>query len=263
MMKINKVYNEDCLETLRKMPDDFIDLVVTSPPYDNLRDYKGYTFEFEAIAKELFRVMKIGGCVVWVVGDATIDGSETGTSFRQALFFKDIGFNLNDTMLYQKLNPSPNETGPRYQACFEYMFCFSKGKPKTFNPIMVKAQEFGKRKPGKHATFTEKNGLRRKASSICGIRAKKFHYNIFGYFRYIQEKHPATFPLDLAIDQIKTWSNPGDLVYDPFMGSGKVAVACLQYQRNFIGSEISAEYCVDIEKVIRKEKQNPGFKLLK
>ena len=130
-MEINKLYNENCLETMAKMPDNFIDLTVTSPPYDNLREYKGYSFAFEQIAKELFRITKQGGVVVWVVGDATMNGSESGTSFKQALFFKEIGFNLHDTMIYQKVNYVPL-THNRYEQSFEFMFILSKGKPKTF-----------------------------------------------------------------------------------------------------------------------------------
>lgn len=107
---MNRDYNYitlgDCVELMKEIPDDFIDLTVTSPPYDNLRDYNNemtWNFEkFKEVAKELFRITKPGGVVVWVVGDATIKGSETGTSFRQALFFKDCGFNLHDTMIYKK-----------------------------------------------------------------------------------------------------------------------------------------------------------------
>jgi len=131
-MEINKVYNEDCLITMSKMTNGFVDLVITSPPYDNLRTYNGYFFDFEKIAKELFRIMKNGGIVVWIVSDATYNGSETGSSFRQALYFKEIGFNLHDTMIYRKLNPPPNSM-TRYQQMFEYMFIFSKGKPTTTN----------------------------------------------------------------------------------------------------------------------------------
>lgn len=134
-MELNKIYNMDCLEGLRLLPDSYIDLTVTSPPYDDLRNYNGYSFDFENIAKELFRVTKEGGVVVWVVNDKTKNGSETGTSFRQALYFKEIGFNLHDTMIYAKNNPTPSKTN-RYQPAFEYMFVLSKGKPKTFNPIM-------------------------------------------------------------------------------------------------------------------------------
>src|SRR5690554_7883067 len=133
-MELNQIINGDCLEHMKDMPDNYIDLTVTSPPYDNLRTYNGFFFDFEEIAKELFRITKPGGVVVWVVGDATIKGSETGTSFRQALYFKEIGFNLHDTMIYLKDGFSFPESN-RYPNVFEYMFVFSKNKPKTFNPI--------------------------------------------------------------------------------------------------------------------------------
>src|SRR5690625_1719108 len=134
MIEINKNYNENNLETMARMPDDFIDLTVTSPPYDDLRTYNGYSFCFENVAKELYRVTKEGGVVVWVVGDATKDGSESGTSFKQALYFMECGFNLHDTMIYQRVSPFPSNV--RYQQSFEYMFVFSKGKPNTFNPVL-------------------------------------------------------------------------------------------------------------------------------
>ena len=135
-MEVNKIYNENCLDTMTKMPDNFVDLTVTSPPYDSLRVYNGYSFDFEAVAKELFRVTKQGGIVVWVVADATTKGSETGTSFRHALFFKEIGFNLHDTMIYAKNSYMPL-THNRYEQAWEYMFVLSKGRPSTFRPIMV------------------------------------------------------------------------------------------------------------------------------
>ena len=143
-----KLYLGDCKEVMKTIPDNSIDLTVTSPPYDNLRDYNGYTFDFEGIAKELFRVTKDGGVVVWVVGDATIKGSETGTSFKQALYFKDIGFNLHDTMIYKKINYIPL-THNRYEQEFEYMFVFSKGKPKSFNPIMINCKTVGSKTSGR------------------------------------------------------------------------------------------------------------------
>jgi DNA modification methylase len=133
---VNKIICGDCLEVMKKIPDGSVDLVLTSPPYDNLRTYNGYNFDFEGIAKELHRVTKDGGVIVWVVGDATIKGSETGTSFKQALYFKEIGFNLHDTMIYHK-NNYPPLTHNRYEQCFEYMFVFSKRYLKSFNPIMV------------------------------------------------------------------------------------------------------------------------------
>ena len=136
MIELNKIYNKDCLYGLELLEDSYVDLTVTSPPYDDLRSYNGYSFEFEKIAQELYRVTKPGGVIVWIVSDRTKNGSETGTSFRQALYFKDIGFNLHDTMIYEKNNPTPQKS-KRYQPCFEYMFVLSKGKPKIFNPIMV------------------------------------------------------------------------------------------------------------------------------
>ena len=148
-MEINKIYNENCIETMAKMPDNFIDLTVTSPPYDNLREYKGYSFAFEEIAKELFRIIKQGGVVVWVVGDATIKGSETGTSFKQALYFKEIGFNLHDTMIWRKTTPVPQFKTKRYTNCFEYMFIFSKGQPNVCNYLETNCKTAGNKKKQK------------------------------------------------------------------------------------------------------------------
>ncbi len=144
-MNINKIYNECCLETMSRMDDGLIDLVITSPPYDNIRKYKGFEFEFKKIAKELYRVLKDGGIVVWIVGDQTINGSESGTSFKQALYFKRIGFNIHDTMIYVKNNFMPL-THNRYDQAFEYMFILSKGRPQTFNPIKIDCMYKGKRK---------------------------------------------------------------------------------------------------------------------
>ena len=241
-MEINKIYNEDCLDTMKKMPDNFIDLTVTSPPYDNLRKYNGYSFDFENIAKELFRVTKVGGVVVWVVGDATIKGSETGTSFRQALFFKEIGFNLHDTMIYQKTNPIPL-THNRYEQGFEYMFIFSKGKPKTFNPILIDVKTPNKKYKWKSK---EIGSSKRERDEITFSKNKKIKLNIFEYALIGNRdagKHPAPFPEKLAEDHILSWSNEGDLVYDPFMGSGTTAKMSILNNRNWIGSEISKEYC--------------------
>lgn len=251
-MEINKCYNEDCLNTMAHMCDNFIDLTVTSPPYDNLRHYNGYDFDFESVAKELYRVTKPGGIVVWVVGDATIKGSETGTSFRQALYFKEIGFNLHDTMIYAKTNYIPL-THRRYEQQFEYMFVFSKGRPKTFNPIMKDNVQAGCRKGG---TFNQDGGSLRGRHKDSGVAYQSIRPNIFFYNigmmssskdRFAFE-HPAIFPEKLAEDHIISWSNPGDLVYDPFMGSGTVAKMAIINGRAWIGSEISKEYCNIVER---------------
>ena len=244
---INKVHNENCLETMANMPDNFLDLTVTSPPYDGLRTYNGYSFDFESIAKELYRVTKKGGVLVWVVGDSTLKGSESGTSFRQALFFKEIGFNLHDTMIYQKINYVPL-THDRYEQSFEYMFILSKGKPKTFNPIRI---------PCKHAGKVEKYGLERRqnhganhamrlysATEFKATKADKIAPNIFSY-SVGKEKtgHPAPFPEKLAEDHILTWSNEGDLVYDCFAGAGTTSKISIINNRKWLASEVSEAYC--------------------
>lgn len=243
----------DCLERMMKeIPDNSIDLTVTSPPYDNLRTYKGYSFDFEGIAKELYRITKDGGVVVWVVNDATIKGSETGTSFRQALYFKDIcGFNLHDTMIYHKHNPVPNELGKRYQPSFEYMFVLSKNKPKTFNPIKEKAICYEKgRKPVKELMQRNKDGDIMMSNSSKFAKPLKFRHNVFTYTLGKNSKHPAIFPEQLAQDHIISWSNEGDIVFDPFTGSGTTAKMALLNNRKFIGCEIAEEYMDIIKECI-------------
>ncbi len=240
-MELNKIYNESNLETMGKMPDGFIDLTVTSPPYDNLREYKGYSFAFEEIAKELYRVTKKGGVLVWIVNDATVKGSETGTSFRQALFFKDCGFNIHDTMIWEKSSFIPL-THNRYEQCFEYMFILSKGKPKTFNPIKEVSKFGGKKSTGSFRhdlnNLTERNG------SV--VNEHKIHKNIVVF--PVTKKangHPAAFPEEMSDWHIKSWSNENDLIYDCFAGSGTTLKMARLNNRNYIGSEISSEY-VDI-----------------
>jgi site-specific DNA-methyltransferase (adenine-specific) len=252
-MEINKIYNEDCLLTMAKMPDNFIDATVCSPPYDLIRDYKGFTFEFEKIAVELFRVTKDGGIVVWVVGDGTENGSETLTSFKQAIFFKEVaGFKVHDTMIYQKSGfnfPANN----RYHQVFEYMFVLSKGKPKTFNPIWDKPNKYiGQKAHGLHRGKNENEYVdmskivKAKPIGEFGKRYNIWYYKVGGgnvTKDKIAYKHPAIFPEKLAQDHIISWTNPDDLVYDPFMGSGTVAKCCKLLNRRYIGSEISDEYC--------------------
>lgn len=245
-LEINKIYNMDCVEGMRMLPDNFIDLTVTSPPYDDLRQYKGFEWDFEATAQELYRVTCEGGTVVWVVGDATVDGSETGTSFRQALYFKDVGFNLHDTMIYAKNNPVPNKQN-RYQQQFEYMFVFTKGRVKTFNPIMRQNKYAGEKIAG---TFRhEKDELTKMTERVT--KAESIENNIWWYsvgkcmstLDEIAHRHPAVFPEELARDHIISWSNEGDLILDPFMGSGTTAKVAMHNNRNFIGFELSSEYC--------------------
>jgi DNA modification methylase len=229
---LNKIHVENCLDTMKRMPDEFVDLVVTSPPYDNLRTYNGYSFDFESIAAELFRVTKWGGVVVWVVGDAVLNGTESGSSFRQALHFMSLGFNLHDTMIYEKNSPAypARASGNRYTQIFEYMFVFSKGKPKSAKMICDKPnkwagfKDFSGKLKNPVPEFSPRNNIWRYVTSFNGV------------------KHPAPFPEQLALDHVLTWSVEGDVVYDPFMGSGTTAKAAVMTGRQWIGSEISQEY---------------------
>jgi len=249
----NKIIQGDCLEVMKTMEDGCIDLTVTSPPYDNLRTYNGYTFDFEGIAKELYRVTKQGGVVVWVVGDATIKGSETGTSFKQALYFKEIGFNLHDTMIWEKDGCIYPETN-RYYPIFEYMFILSKGKPKTCNQINDrKNKNFGQKIDRERKSRLADGSFIPTSSFGSNKKTKEFgvRYNIWkfgmggmkGTKDKIAYKHPATFPEKLAEDHILSWSNEGDTILDPMAGSGTTLKMAKKNNRNYIGIEISEEYC--------------------
>lgn len=243
---LNKITQGDCVDLMRKLQNECIDLTVTSPPYDNLRTYNGYSFDFENVAKELYRVTKHGGVVVWVVGDATVKGSETGTSFRQALYFKEIGFNLHDTMIYAKENYVPL-THNRYEQQFEYMFVLSKGKPKTFNPIKIPCKNAGKTHNRSRDVRKYDNDSIRFRDEITTVKDDKQAPNIWFYvigkkFDKEAHKHPAIFPESLAKDHILSWSNPGDVVLDPFMGSGTTAKMAKLNARNYVGFELSEEY---------------------
>lgn len=242
-MEINKCYNENCLDTMSRMKDNFIDLTVTSPPYDNLRTYNGYSFDFESVAKDLYRVTKQGGVVVWIVSDATINGNETGTSFKQALYFKEVGFNLHDTMIWNKNGFSAvGALKARYAPVFEYMFVFSKDKPKTFNPIKDRINKHGGKKAS--GTIRQRDGSTKPMSKEMIINEFGQRFNIWDIGPQRQRGgHPAPFPEAIARDHIVSWSNEGDLVYDPFMGSGTTARMSLLNSRKWVGSEISEEYC--------------------
>lgn len=249
MIELNKIYNEDCLEGMKRIPDCSIDLTVTSPPYDDLRKYNGFSWDFEGVAQELFRVTKDGGIVVWIVGDKVEKGSESCSSFRQALYFKDVGFNLHDTMIYEKSTaPFPEQT--RYVQKFEYMFVLSKGKPKTHNLQKEIAESNLKRLGKKDGTYRSDDGEMTKGK----YESRKKYKTKGNIWRYavgmncstkdkIAFQHPAIFPEKLVEDHIISWSNPLDVVLDPFMGSGTTAKMALLNDRNYVGFELSDTYC--------------------
>jgi len=250
MNKINLIHG-DCLEAMKFIPDGSVDLTITSPPYDNLRTYNGNNDQWgehvwKGVIEELHRVTDDGGVVVWVVADATIKGSETGTSFKQALWAMECGFRLHDTMIWNKGSFSAvGALKTRYAPVFEYMFVFSKGKPKSFNPI--------KDKPNKNTgliirgTNRQADGTLKRFSSDGVKKIADFgqRFNIWEIAPKRQRgenKHPAPFPLNIAQDHIISWSNEGDTVLDPFMGSGTTGVAAKNLNRSFIGIELDEEY---------------------
>lgn len=250
MLELNNIYNLNCLEGMQSMSDEYVDMVVTSPPYDNLRTYNKDIDKtwgehvWKPIIKELFRVVKSGGVVVWIVNDATVDGSETGTSFRQALYFMECGFKLHDTMIWQKNSPFTHKT--RYIPDFEYMFVFSKGNIKTANLICDRKNKWGG--TAMHGTLQQKNDgvLVEVNGKSKGRMVKEYgaRYNIWDVppEKNNETGHPAVFPVSLIRDHIYTWSNEGEIVMDPFMGSGTTAIACIIEKRKYIGFETNKEY---------------------
>ncbi len=250
---MNKIYNENCLETMARLTAH-IDLTVTSPPYDNLREYNGYSFDFETVAEELYRVTKEGGVLVWIVGDSTTKGCESGSSFRQALYFREIGFNLHDTMIFHKKAVGSCGSRYSYSQAFEYMFVFTKGKIKTFNPIKdlipIRAGQSTSYVKSKSRASGYISETRDKITPLASKRQNVWSYSVSFGGGNDKTGHPAVFLEKLAEDHILSWSNPGDIVYDPFMGSGTTAKMALLNGRDFIGSEISEEYCSIADKRI-------------
>lgn len=229
----------DCEKELTSMQGDSVDLVVTSPPYDNLRGYDSL-FSVENVARELYRVVKDGGVVAWNVNDSIKNGSKTLTSFKQAIAFNEAGFNVNDVIIWKKTNPMPQVKQPRYNQVFEYIFVFSKGTPKTFNPVMVECKNAGQEYDSTCKQISKEN--KREHKSFL-INKYKVADNVWE-FAVSQNRtiHTATFPMELPLRCIETWSVVGDTILDPFMGSGTTGVACTKTGRDFIGIEINKEY---------------------
>ena len=230
-----------------------VDLTITSPPYDNLRDYHGYMFNFERIAGKLYQITKEGGVVVWVVGDETINGSESGESFRQALYFKKIGFRLCDTMVYKKGGQGATGSNMAYWQDFEYMFILTKGKLKTFNPLKDRLNKTEPKIKIESSGHRYANG---KTKDKRIIQRKKYgkRFNVWEYHEHgTKTQHPAVFPKALAQDHIISWSNKYDTVLDPMSGSGTVPKMCEKLNRRWLACEISEEYCEIAAKRIKSE----------
>ncbi len=264
---IGKINNDDCIKFMKKLPDNCIDLTVTSPPYDNLRDYENKLVwdynTFRKVARELYRVTKKGGIVVWVIADKTDKGNKSLTSFKHALYFQEVGFNIYDVIIYEKAGSGPPHPN-RYFNSFEYMFVMSKGKPNTVNLLKDKRNSCAGMSTFGDITRREKDGsLTNKGKKVInefGIRTNIWRYNNgkgFSSKDKIAYEHPATFPEKLVEDHIKSWSNPGDIVFDPFGGSGTTAKVSIDLDRQWLYVEKVEKYC-DIAK---RRIQNMGVEL--
>lgn len=243
-LPLNQIICGDAVNIMESMPDCSIDLTVTSPPYDALRNYNGYNFDFNGIAKSLYRITKKGGVLVWVVGDKIKNGNKSLTSFRQALSFQEIGFNVHDVMIYKKKN-TPFMRTNAYTNCFEFMFVLSRGKPKTFNPLKVKTIRQGQ----EMLPFNKgADGINKKI--LKELKPEKTMINIWEYAvglhgttsDRIAFRHPAIFPEKLAENHILSWTNREDIVFDPMCGSGTTCKMALKNNRFYIGCDISREY---------------------
>ena len=254
---LNQILCGDCVDLMKRIPNDSIDLILTSPPYDDLRDYKGYHFDFQAISREILRIIKPTGVVVWVIGDRIVKGNRTLTSFKQALAFQDIGFKVHDVMIYRKRN-TPFMRSNAYTSCYEFMLILTKGKPGTFNPIYEKSAgnqcHIMRGNKGKDGVY--------KVIKQGQLKENKVRSNIWEYAvglygttsDKIAFKHPAVFPENLAKDHILSWTNENDIVLDPMCGSGTTCKMAKLTNRNFIGMDISEEYCrIAQERVSKKE----------
>ena len=242
---LNNFHVDECVNFMQNnIEDNSIDLIITSPPYDNLRNYNGYTFNFREIATELYRIIKKGGIIVWIVGDKIKNGNKSLTSFKQALYFQKIGFNVHDVMIYAKKN-TPFMRSNAYTNSYEYMFIFAKGKPKTFNPIKEPTV-----RNGMEMLVTNKGADAKNNKVLKELKKEKTKSNIWYYAVGLGGttndkeafRHPAVYPEQLALDHILSWSNEGDIVFDPMCGSGTTCKMAFLSNRNFIGVDISEEY---------------------
>lgn len=260
----NKIHCSDAVDFCKTMADCSIDLTITSPPYDKLRSYNGFKIDFDALFVEMFRVTKNGGTVVWVTADATINGSETGTSFRAALKMMEAGFRLHDTMIFTKKNPIPQIYRKRYNNVFEYMFVLTKGPIVTHNAIMIDCIHAGL----ELGSTTYKNyskGKQTRGKIANTVKKQKIKGNVWEYVvgKKAEDQeakgHPAPFPCALARDHILSWTNEGDVVFDPMCGSGTACREAANLGRKYIGCDISSEYVDMARERLSKQKDLCDF----
>ena len=248
------VYLGDCAEILPRLGVQ-ADLILTSPPYDNLRDYGGSGFDFDTVADACIAALSPGGVLVWIVSDETVDGSETGTSFRQALGLMERGLRLHDTMIYERMLPRYIKTERRYPNAFEFMFVFANGRPNIFNPIKDRPNAHAGTSLRRTAQFRHPDGQRSETNTHYGKPLEvATHGKRSNVWRFLTgsphsapdysdaHKHPAIFPLALAKDHIRTWTEEGGLVLDPMAGSGTALRAAKDLGRRYIGVEVHEPY---------------------
>jgi DNA modification methylase len=249
MLELDRIYCGDNCDLLGQLPRECIDLVVTSPPYDDLRTYGGHSWDFYGVAWQLKRVLKPGGVIVWVVADATKDGSETGSSMEQALHFKRLGLNLHDTMIWSKPNPRPTQS-TRYETAWEYVFIFSTNKPKTINLLRENTKSAGITRikhRSRGGSVDNNDGFYTIGNTRILRNVWEIEVGVEGF------GHPAAYPINLVKRHIQTWSVEGDLVLDPFSGSGTTAKAAKELGRRFLGFEINPEYCAIADKRLAQQ----------
>lgn len=254
MINVEGIHEGECSKVMSGWPADCIDMVLTSPPYADLLNYRGFKFDLAAIARQLFRVLKDGGVMVWVIGDKTVDYSRQMIPYTHAFGLRDAGFCIYDVMIYSK--PAGRYMNRyRYPNVYEHMIVASKGKPKTFNPIMVKTK-----KPGdsRNTTILHRDADNNRTLGYRTTAEERPHDNIWKYSpgfgavdRYAFE-HPAVFPEKLARDQIISWSNPNDIVLDPMCGSGTTLKMARVYGRRYAGIDVAPEYLEIVRRRLRE-----------
>jgi site-specific DNA-methyltransferase (adenine-specific) len=250
---LNTIQNMDCVEGMKQLPANSIDLVVTSPPYDEIRDYKGFNYNLHATGEELYRILKDGGVAVMVIQDQTKNFGKTLTSFKTIVdWCENIGFKLFECVIYRKHGAEGAWWNKRFRVDHEYIPIFLKGeKPQYFNkePLKIPSKWGGKTLTGGATRLTNGQTLKARPIKINPLKCRGtvWDYLMCGDKNPLKSKHPATFPDQLPIDFIQCFCPPHGIVLDPFMGSGTTAVAAVKLDRNFIGFEISKEYC-DIAK---------------
>lgn len=264
----NQIICGDSVEILRSFPDNSIDIVVTSPPYDAIRDYKGFSYDLHATGKEIQRVLKLGGVAVIVIQDQTKNFGKTLTSFRTILDWCDsFGFKLFETVIYRKYGAEGAWWNKRFRVDHEYIPIFLKGeRPQYFNKehLKIPSKHGGKTLTGGGTRLT--NGIRIATRAIkinlMKCRGTIWEYLTAGDGSRLKHEHPATFPDKLPYDFIQCFCPEGGIVLDPFVGSGTTTVAAKNLGRRYIGIDIAPEYCAIAEKRMQIESSSAQTRLV-